>query len=509
MTGLLNAGRGFGRRFARAKKILAPLSGLASVASVGAVVYKLYEPKPADISRSVTVQSMWTYSLVDLIALSSFLFYVIGLLLVAWALFSIPNAVDRNNRRLGSIVLYVAFLVVCVGVGCASTRLLFYRAAMDYGKARAYFFDQTLPKAELSNFLFRAQRELAGGDLDRAKSYFDQALAKFGDNADIRASRALVSAEIVYAEKMHAWAEAIRKRGPHLRRELELETEAISILPVRAPFRMALEQTLAEIEEARAQWPTIADFCSEQNWGEAAKLIEKYGWYFLEQSQAGIFRNNKLGRRMLMDTCMTADADRDGVLATRANASITVEDVSVHTSLLSRADARWNYAAAKEMVKEAQADNLEAAKDQFVTSANRKLEASRTTNVRFVFGVLLSRMRVVDVMGLQRQQATHTTDSHPAEQTQAAARPVTDVVTPAPGPSPVVVEPAPRAAPEVADDGQPAVATVDIGADGVPVVSPPAAPVRVRPVNPGGLQINSVKDDGFSGALAPAPERPR
>ena len=494
MTRGVDANRGFGRKLTKIKRIVAQLSGLASVGSLAAVIYKLYEAKPADITRSVTVQSIWTYSSVDLIAISSVLFYIVGLLLIAWALVGIPGSVGRQDRRPGSIILYLVVLAVWIIIGYTATYRLFYRTIFDYGQARAYFFDHTLPKAELSDFLFRAEQELAGGDLDRAKIYFDQAIEKFGNNAAIQQRATSVGARIVYAEKMHAWADELRKRGPHMPRELELEAESVTILPTRAAFRIGLEQTLSAIEEARAQWPAIATLCARRNWNEAIRQIGAYGWYFLERSQIGNFRNDEAGRRMLLDTCRSDGTDP----VPQQTSSIVVEDVSFHPSLLSRADARWNYAAAKEIVREAQPERLEAAKDRFATSANERLQASRPANIRFVFGVLMSRMRVVDVIGLQRRQATAKLT--PAVQPQLADEAPRAAEAPV---APVTETPGVPAPP---NDPDTSVATVEIRADGVPVVSPPKSPIRVRALNPGGMKTEGAENDVFSGPprLGPA-----
>ena len=56
---------------------------------------------------------------------------------------------------------------------------------------------------------------------------------------------------------------------------------------------------------------------------------------------------------------------------------------------------------------------------------------------------------------------------------------------------------------------------VRIGANEVPVIEPPPGPMRVKPTNPGGMQLSAAEQDLFGGTgdggqekLAPAPETP-
>lgn len=60
-------------------------------------------------------------------------------------------------------------------------------------------------------------------------------------------------------------------------------------------------------------------------------------------------------------------------------------------------------------------------------------------------------------------------------------------------------------------------AEVRIGANEVPVIQPPNGPMRVKPTNPGGMQLSAAEQDLFGGSgdgsddqgkLAPAPETP-
>lgn len=60
-------------------------------------------------------------------------------------------------------------------------------------------------------------------------------------------------------------------------------------------------------------------------------------------------------------------------------------------------------------------------------------------------------------------------------------------------------------------------AEVRIGANEVPVIQPPSGPMRVKPTNPGGMQLSAAEQDLFGGSgdgsddqgkLAPAPETP-
>ena len=56
---------------------------------------------------------------------------------------------------------------------------------------------------------------------------------------------------------------------------------------------------------------------------------------------------------------------------------------------------------------------------------------------------------------------------------------------------------------------------IRIGTNEVPVIEPPPGPMRLRPTNPGGMQLSAAEQDLFGGTgdggqekLAPAPETP-